>query len=38
VIDKILSIFKLTQPKPIQRVEWVNGEDVRDGFFEKYGF
>lgn len=28
MIDKILSIFKLTQPKPIQRVEWVDGELV----------
>ncbi len=28
MIHKILSIFKLNQPKPIQRVEWVNGELV----------
>ena len=28
MIDKILSIFKLNQPKPMQRVEWVNGELV----------
>ena len=28
MIHRILSIFNLNQPKPIQRVEWVNGELV----------
>ncbi len=28
MFHKILSIFKLNQPKPIQRVEWVHGELV----------